>query len=197
MAHSELRKAFERVVSLNEDEWNLIKDRFKVKDVPAKTFLTSIGDIETDIYFIVKGIARLFCLNPKKEEVTIFLFKENFFTSSYHSFITQTPSNQALETLEDTTLLSIDKKAMDELYHLVPKMNVITRIIAEQRFINSQNIFTSQIMFTAEERYLHFEKNHGDLLLRVPHHIIASFLGITPVSMSRIRKRLSQKRGIS
>ncbi|MEX1120495.1 MAG: hypothetical protein WED82_00080 [Balneolales bacterium] len=127
----------------------------------------------------------------------LFLFKENFFASSYYSFITQTPSNQALETFEDTTLLCINKKALDELYLLIPKMHLISRVIADQRFINSQTIFTSQIMHTAEERYLQFEKNHGDLLLRVPHHIIASFLGITPVSMSRIRKRLVKKQSIS
>nr|WP_280842372.1 Crp/Fnr family transcriptional regulator [Rhodohalobacter sp. SW132] len=182
---------------MNEDEWNHIESRFKFKHVPAKTYLTSLGEIEREAYFIIQGIVRLFCLNPKKEDITIFLFKENYFASSYHSFITQTPSSQALETLEDTTLLSINKKALDELYRLVPKMNLITRVIADQRFINSQAIFTSQIMLTAEERYLQFEKNHGDLLLRVPHHIIASFLGITPVSMSRIRKRLIKKRVIS
>lgn len=197
MKYNELRASFENIISLNEDEWNHIENRFKLKHVPAKTYLTSLGEIEREAYFIIQGIVRLFCLNPKKEEITIFLFKENYFASSYHSFITQTPSSQALETLEDTTLLSINKKALDELYRLVPKMNLITRVIADQRFINSQAIFTSQIMLTAEERYLQFEKNHGDLLLRVPHHIIASFLGITPVSMSRIRKRLIKKRVIS
>lgn len=197
MTHQKLREVFESITPLHEDEWNHIKNRFKLKNIPAKTFLTTIGGIENEAYFIIQGIVRLFCHNPKKEEVTIFLFKENFFASSYHSFITQTPSTQALETLEDTTLLSIHKKSLDELYHLVPKMNLITRIIAEQRFINSQKIFTSQIMYTPEERYLQFEKDHGDLLLRVPHHIIASFLGITPVSMSRIRKRLTIKRAIS
>jgi len=193
----QLREIFESIVPLNDQEWTLICNKFTLVEVPAKQFLTSLGETENEVYFILKGILRLFCHNPKGEEVTIFLFKENYFASSYHSFITQTPSSQALETLEDSTLLRINKNDLDELYHLVPKMNLITRMIAEQRFINSQLIFTSQIMYTPEERYLHFTKTHGDLLLRVPHHIIASFLGITPVSMSRIRNRLSKKMAIS
>lgn len=194
---NQLRDIFESIIPLDGQEWDLISSRFTRKEVPAKQFLTTMGETENNVYFILSGILRLFCHNPKGEEVTIFLFKEKYFASSYHSFITQTPSSQALETLEDTSLLCTSKKAIDELYHLVPKMNLITRIVAEQRFIHSQSIFTSQIMYTPEERYLHFEKTHGDLLLRVPHHIIASFLGITPVSMSRIRKRLSKKKSIS
>ncbi|MCC5906830.1 MAG: hypothetical protein JJU13_11510, partial [Balneolaceae bacterium] len=96
-------------------------------------------------------------------------FRENYFASSYHSFVTQTPSDQALEALEDTTLLSIGKTAMDELYRLVLKMNLIKRIVANQRFVNSQRIFTSQIMYTPEERYLQFEKYHGDHITSLLH----------------------------
>jgi CRP-like cAMP-binding protein len=195
--HNQLKNTFEQITPLDEPEWEHIQNRFKPEKIPAKRLITSLGETETKIYFVLKGILRLYCYNPKGEEVTIFLFRENYFASSYHSFLTQTPGNQALEALEETTLLSISKPAMDELHRLVPKMNLITRVIADQRFINSQRIFTSQITYTPQERYVQFEKNHGDLLLRVPHHIIASFLGITPVSMSRIRKRLTKQRAVS
>ena len=84
---------------------------------------------------------------------------------------------------------------MDELYEQVPKINILTRKIAEQRFINAQQILSSFLLDTPEERYLKFIEKNGDLLLRVPHHIIASFLGITPVSLSRIRKRVQEKQG--
>lgn len=191
--HSRLKNIFEKITPLRDEEWLLIKNSFLPITVPDKKLLTTLGETESSIYFIMKGVVRLFCHNPKGEEVTIFLFKEDLFASSYHSFITQTPGNQALETLEECRLLCLKKTAMDELYRRVPKMNLITRIIAEQRFINAQNIFTSQIIHTPEERYVQFVKNHGDLLLRVPHHIIASFLGITPVSMSRIRNRINRK----
>ena len=71
-------------------------------------------------------------------------------------------------------------------------MHIVARKVAEQRFINAQMMLASFILDSTEERYCKFEEQHGDLLLRVPHHIIASYLGITPVSLSRIRKRLME-----
>jgi len=78
---------------------------------------------------------------------------------------------------------------LEKLYRLVPNMNILVQKIAEQRFINAQTILSSYILDSPEERWKKFEAIHGDLLLRVPHYMIASFLGITPVSLSRIRKR--------
>ncbi|MEB2778680.1 Crp/Fnr family transcriptional regulator [Algoriphagus sp. D3-2-R+10] len=181
------------ITSFSETEWNEIRSCFSVKNISSKNLVTKIGDVEKNIYFIINGVLRLFCLNPKNEEVTIFLFKENHFASCFQSFLTQSESDQALESITDCTLLVIDKKKLEGLYESIPQMNLVTRVISEQRFVNAQRIFTSQIMYTPEQRYLRFEKEHGDLLLRVPHHIISSFLGITPVSMSRIRRRIIQK----
>jgi CRP-like cAMP-binding protein len=87
-------------------------------------------------------------------------------------------------------LLVINKTELEKLYEALPKMHILARKVAEQRFINAQLMLSSFILDTPEERYSKFEKQHGHLLLRVPHHIIASLLGITPVSLSRIRKRL-------
>ncbi|MFD2036320.1 Crp/Fnr family transcriptional regulator [Belliella marina] len=193
MAKDPLKEIFENITSFSESEWNDIRNNFRLKNISSKELLTKIGDVEKDFYFVVEGVLRLFCLNPKGEEVTIFLFKENHFASCYPSFISQSPSEQALESITPCTLLAINKRQLVELYQKIPKMNLVARIIADQRFLNSQQIFTSQIMYTPEERYLQFEREHGDLLLRIPHNIIASFLGITPVSMSRIRKRILRK----
>ncbi|MDR7131970.1 CRP-like cAMP-binding protein [Algoriphagus sp. 4150] len=184
---------FGRITTFSDAEWNEIRSCFREVNIPSKKLVTKIGDVEKNVYFIINGVLRLFCLNPKNEEVTIFLFKENHYASCFQSFLTQSESDQALESITDCTLLAIDKAKLEQLYESIPQMNLVTRVVAEQRFVNAQRIFTSQIMYTPEERYLHFEKEHGDLLLRVPHHIISSFLGITPVSMSRIRRRITQK----
>jgi CRP-like cAMP-binding protein len=100
---------------------------------------------------------------------------------------------QSLETLEDTELLIITYENLQNLYKKIPKMETLARKIAEQRFVNSQLILASHILDNPLERWKKFEKNNQDLILRVPHHMIASFLGITPVSLSKIRKRLLDK----
>lgn len=177
------------LVQFTNQEKQLIQNAFTFRQVPKKFRLTEEGKIAREVYFINKGLLRLY-YTKEGEDITAFIFKENLFASCYDSFLRKVPSIQTLETLEDADLLVISYDEMQKLYALVPAMNVLTRKIAEQRFINAQMILSSYILDSPEERYRKFEAAHGDLLLRVPHYMIASFLGITPVSLSRIRKRL-------
>lgn len=183
--HSTLKN----LVALSEKEKAILEEAFVFRQVPRKFKLTEEGQVAKEVYFINKGLIRLY-YTKEGEEITGFIFQEGLFASSYDSFLKQQPSNQTLETLEECELLVIDKKGMEELYEALPKMHIITRKVAEQRFVNAQRILSSFILDSPEERYRKFEEAHKDLLMRVPQHYIASFLGITPVSLSRIRKRL-------
>lgn len=175
--------------SFTDSEKKLLSSAFVFKQVPRKFRLAEEGRIAKELYFINKGLIRLY-YNKEGEEITGYIFKDGLFASSYDSYLQQTPGIQILETLEDCDLLVISKKGLDQLYGQLPQMQVLGRKVAEQRFINAQQMLSSFIMDSPEERYRKFEEQQGDLLLRVPHHMIASYLGITPVSLSRIRKRL-------
>jgi CRP-like cAMP-binding protein len=168
-----------------------LKVHLRFRQVPKKFKLSEEGKIAKELYFILKGLVRLY-YTKDGEEITGFIFKEGLFSSSYDSFLRQVPSIQTLETLEDCELLVINYRRLQELYEELPKMQIVARKVAEQRFINGQMILSSFILDSLEERYRKFEEQHGDLLLRVPHHMIASYLGITPASLSRIRKRLME-----
>jgi CRP-like cAMP-binding protein len=189
----ELRKYLESFISFTEEEWTILSESFQPMRVDKKTHLTELGQREKYMYFVVKGLVRLYCMNTKAETATTFFFRENHFASCYDSFLNGSPSSQALETLEDCILLAIRKEQFDLIHEQLPKLSRLTREITDQRFINTQRIFMSYITQTPEQRYLSFEKYNADLLLRVPQHIIASFLGMTPVSLSRIRNRLMKK----
>ena len=181
----------EKIVPLTESEKRLLSGAFTFRQVPKKFKLAEEGRIARELYFVLKGLIRLY-YTKDGEEISGFFFTEHLFASSYDSFLRQEPGIQTLETLEDCDLLVISKTEMDRLYETFPKMHIITRKVAEQRFINAQMILSSFILDSPEERYRKFEARQGDLLLRVPHHMIASFLGMTPVSMSRIRKRIME-----
>ncbi len=181
-----------QMVSLNNQEKMIFENAFTFRQVPKKFMLVREGEITRDIYFINRGLLRLY-YTKKGEEITAFIFREGLFASCLDSFLQQSPSIQNLETLEDCELLVLTFDRLQELYEKLPKMNILTRKVAEQRFINAQRILSSFILDSPEERYCKFEAHNQDLLQRVPQYIIASYLGITPVSMSRIRKRLSQK----
>lgn len=176
------------IVSFTAAEKLLIESAFAFRQVPRKFKLAEEGKVARELFFILKGLVRLY-YTKDGEEITGFIFKEHLFASSYESFLRQTPSIQTLETIEECDLLVISYARLERLYDEIPKMHLLARKVAEQRFINGQALLSSFILDSPEERYRKFEAQHGDLLLRAPHHIIASFLGITPVSMSRIRKR--------
>ncbi len=182
-------EATSQFCSFTPDEKQIIESHFTYRQVPRKFKLSEEGKIARELYFINKGLLRLF-YTKDGSDITAYIFKERLFASCYDSFLRQSPGIQTLETLEDSDLLVINYQDLNKLYELIPKMNVLARKVAEQRFINAQLILSSYILDGPEERYRKFEKEHGDLLLRVPHYMIASFLGITPVSLSRIRKRL-------
>ena len=182
-------KFTDTIVRFTPKEKQVLETAFTFRQVPKKFKLAEEGKIAKELFFILKGLVRLY-YTKDGEEITGFIFKENLFASSYDSFLRQVPSIQTLEALEDCDLLVITKRGLEKLYEELPKMHLLARKVAEQRFINAQMILSSFILDSPEERYLKFEEQHGDLLLRVPHHIIASYLGITPVSFSRIRKRI-------
>jgi CRP-like cAMP-binding protein len=182
-------EATSQFCSFTPDEKQIIESHFTYRQVPRKFKLSEEGKIARELYFINKGLLRLF-YTKDGSDITAYIFKERLFASCYDSFLRQSPGIQTLETLEDSDLLVISYHDLNKLYELIPKMNLLARKVAEQRFINAQLILSSYILDGPEERYRKFEKQHGDLLLRVPHYMIASFLGITPVSLSRIRKRL-------
>lgn len=178
-----------QVIQFTNSEKQILESAFTLLQVPKKFKLAEQGKVAREIYFINSGLIRLY-YTKDGEEITGYIFKEGLFASSYDSFLRQLPSIQTLETLEPCELLVLGKADLERLYEALPKMNILVRKVAEQRFINAQMILSSFILDSPEERYRKFAAGHGDLLLRVPHHIIASFLGITPVSLSRIRKRM-------
>jgi CRP/FNR family transcriptional regulator, anaerobic regulatory protein len=180
-----------KILSFSSKERSLIESFFTFRQVGKKYRLVEEGKIAREVYFINKGLLRLF-YNKDGEEITAFIFREGLFAASYDSFLRAAPSIQVLETLEDAELLVISKEQLDQLTEQVPRMNILLRKVAEQRFINAQQVLSSFILDSPEERYRKFSEQHGDLLLRVPHHLIASYLGITPVSFSRIRKRVME-----
>ncbi|MGC4058503.1 MAG: Crp/Fnr family transcriptional regulator [Chitinophagaceae bacterium] len=180
-----------QAVSFTDKEKEQLESAFSFRQVPKKFKLAEEGKVARELFFIVRGLVRLY-YTKDGQEITGFIFRENLFAGGYDSFLRQAPGIQTLEAMEDCDLLVIGYQQMQDLYATMPRMQEFGRKIAEQRFINAQVILSSFVLDTPEERYRRFEAQHGDLLLRVPHHIIASFLGMTPVSMSRIRKRLAK-----
>jgi len=186
---SNFLNVIQQITPLTQKEKDLLSDELIVRQIPKKFELVEIGKISRETYFINKGCLQLY-YNKDGEDATIFLATENMFLGAFTSFLTQRPSLEGIRALEDCELLVLPKSSLEKLYETMPKMNLIIRKIMEQRFLSAQSIVASFVLNKPEERYLQMLSQRPELFQRVPQHILATFLGVTPVSLSRIRKRI-------
>jgi CRP-like cAMP-binding protein len=182
---------FSQFISLDESDRQILRERFEPQSVKKKHRFIEYGQVADHFFFINQGLLRLYGLR-EGEEKTLFFFKESMIAGSIESYLAQSPSELILEALEDTEFLSITGKGLQELYDISTKFSRAGLLLTQHRLAALMKFFTSFVFDSPEARYQDFQKNHPDLIQRVPQHIIASFLGITPVSLSRIRKRISR-----
>lgn len=183
---------FKQITGFTDSELDVILQYFKEKNYKKKTVIIETGEVADEVFFVVKGCIRLYCWKDGQELSTYF-FTENMFAGTYDSFISRKPTLIAMETLEDTTVLALSHQSLETLFEVFPKMNEFIRKSIEQRFVVLHELFTSYLLNSPEERYVKLLCENPDLLNRIPQHLIASFLGVTPVSLSRIRNRVAKK----
>lgn len=185
-----IRAYFDQMVDLNETDWNLFSSKLEKQEYPKKTILLKAGQTEKHLSFIEKGSVRLFI--PKIENDLTFGFCfENQFVSGYDSFLTQEPCTYQIETLSKTMLWRISHKSLQDIYVRTDIGNKIGRLTAESLYLTKSAREQSLLNESATERYLSLFKNRPDLIKEIPLKYIASYIGITPQALSRIRKRIS------
>lgn len=170
-------------------DWEKYQHLFKEIEIPAKTILLSEGEISKYAYFIKKGCLRLW-FNSRGKDVTFQFFFENEGVSSIESFRTGEPSLFYIESIEPSTILKISKKNFELIFMENPEYRAFINETIFKRLNHYSRLFMSYIKNTPEERYKELLRDHPEIVRRVPQHYIASYLGITSVSLSRIRNRV-------
>jgi CRP-like cAMP-binding protein len=156
---------------------------------PAKTVLLREGEISRRAYFIDKGCLRTW-FNHDGKEITFQFFFEGQGVSSFESFWTQQPSLYYIETIEPCVLQYIQKKDYETIIANVPEIKDVVLQTTFQRMTDYQKLFLSRIRDNPQKRYAALLHDHPQIVQRVPQHYIASYLGITPVSLSRLRSKI-------
>ncbi|PKD17034.1 CarD family transcriptional regulator [Salegentibacter salinarum] len=187
---NKIREYFENIVEINDSDWRLFSSKLERSDYPKKAILLEVGQTERHLSFIAKGSIRFYI--PKLENDSTFGFCfENQFVSAYDSFLTQKPCAYQLQTLTETTLWRISHKDIQEIYAKSDIGNTIGRLTAENLFLIKSEREQSLLNETAEERYLALIKKRPNLIREIPLKYLASYIGITPQALSRIRTRIS------
>jgi CRP-like cAMP-binding protein len=180
-------------VSLSTNEITLLKNSIEKRTYGKYENIFTQGKISDRIYFISKGCVRLF-YNVDGIDKTAFFYTEGQFICAGESYTFNIPAVENYQAVEQTEIYEFTKSKIEALLIKVPKMEVIARIATENELITCQKIIASFVTKSAEERYLDLLNTQGELFQRVPQQYIASFLGVSPETLSRIKKRVHTKR---
>ncbi len=174
---------------LTSQEEALIEATFQPKKLRKKQYFLQEGDVCKHVGFIIKGAMRQYSVDDKGVEHIVHLYIENYWAGDRESSIMLTPSKYNIDAWEDTEMLIITRAEMLDLMEKIPALVKMIRLMDERNAIANQRRLSSTISNTAEKRYEEFAENHPQFIQRFPQHIIASFLGITKETLSRIRKQ--------
>lgn len=178
------------VITLSQTEKDIVTSLWNAKTYKKGDFFLGEGQICKQVGFVVKGLMRYY-INHDGEEKTYAFAQENNFVSNYESFIPQIPSTKIVQALEDCEILQISYNDLQLFYKSIAQAERFGRLVIEQVFIQTLQDLSSFYTDTPELRYEKFIKKHADLLQRISQYHIASYVGVKPQSLSRIRKRIS------
>lgn len=184
-----LLKNLSKYVSLTEEEARVIESLFVRRKFRKRQYIIQEGEVARYETFIVKGITRTYEVDDNGQEHIVQFGLHDWWVGDLYSFLTETPSVYNIDCLEDTEVLQISKANLEILYEGVPKMERHFRVMIQNAYIASTQRVASALSKSALERYNEFIRRYPQIEQRVANHQIASYLGITPQSLSRIRSQ--------
>lgn len=188
MSHSPLLQHIKSFIDINEDEANITEQAFAATSISKKKELLRAGNVSQYVFFVEKGCLRSFTIDEKGGEQIYQIELEGHWIGDLYSFWSQKPSQLSIDAIEDTDVRMISHTRLEKLYREVPKLERFFRILFQNAYMAVMEQHKSSIRNLAQDRYRQLINTQPDLLQRVPLVYIASFLGITPESLSRIRR---------
>lgn len=184
-----LVSAIHAIVPLTKTEQSQIDDHCKSLSLQKGQALIQAGQICQHIAWLSQGRLRVFYYADNDQEITCYFGNPDQFISSYSSYLTQTPTKENIEAIEDCELITLFREDVETLSEAIPKIHIFRRIIAENLFLMMERRIAMLQSQSAQERYEALILNHPEWILNIPLQYTASFLGITPQHLSRLRKK--------
>ena len=180
-------------IFLTEEELKMIETVSVFKKLRKRQYLLQEGDVWKMNAFVCQGCMRTYRVDDKGAEHILNFAVENWWTGDRESLMTGNPAKSNIDALEDSVILLIEKERLENLSVQIPALNNFLNNILQKSFNVSQNRIIANISYTAEEKYLNFIETRPEIANRVPQHMIASYLGISPETLSRVRNQMAKK----
>ena len=175
-------------MGLSAEEKQLFRTHFKPKKIRKRQYFLQEGDVCKYTGFIVKGAAKTFTVDEKGHEHILKLSVEDWWLADFESYYKLTPSRFNIEALEDMEILQITYALVEEFIKPIPAFSAMQNVLSQNNTIAAQKRMQSAIGQSGEERFMELVQDYPYFLQRFPQNLIASYLGLTPESLSRIRK---------
>ena len=178
-------------VSLTEEEKSLLKSFFNAKNLRKKEFLLQEGEICHYLSFVSKGLLRSYHIDEKGDEHMNLFAWEGWWSSDIYSFSFNEIAQFNIDALEDSELLLITRENLEEMTLQIPKMDRYFRILFQNSLATKERRLVSSNSYTAKEKYIQLAESNPQMIQRVPQNLIASYLGLAPETLSRIKKNIA------
>ena len=182
-----------RYVTLTEEEQQQFTAIIKTSRVKKRQFIIQPGFVSEYRNYIVQGAVRVYYLDDSGKEHTVSIGIEDWFFTDFYSYIHQQPADHFAEALEDSIIFQMHYDDIERLCASVHAINQYFRLITEKAFANSRKRIVSNISKTSEERYREYAAKYPQIVNRVPQYVVASYLGMSPEFLSKIRSRPMKK----
>lgn len=183
---------FDRKIDLSPEEEAYLMEHVPTLNLDNHTILLREGEISSAFYFVISGFVRMYYVVDGQEKTT-FIYSANDFVSSYESFTKQVPSKHYLQTLQPTQVAVFRADVVADIIARFPRLESLSRMIMEEELSIYQEMIASFVTLNAEQRYLQLLAEKPHLLQEIPQYHIATYLGVSPETLSRIKQRISAK----
>jgi len=183
-----------KTITLTEADKAIFRQHVVVKKIRKRQYLLQEGEICKSVAFVNKGILRSYLVDEKSNERIIQFAPESWFISDLYSFITNDFSNLNIDAIENSELVLVSQAAHEHLEKIIPEFFKFNYMQYRGAYIALQKRLTNMFTLSAEEKYIKMLSIYPDIMQRVPQHMIASYLGLKPETLSRVRKKLIAKK---
>jgi signal-transduction protein with cAMP-binding, CBS, and nucleotidyltransferase domain len=184
----QIRHIIQQMINISEEELNDFLHNTSIKTFKRQEIISHPGIVPNDIFFINNGLIRVLIIDNDGNEHSIHFALENQFIADYSHFIQQKPALYKLQALEETEVILLPRKTIEWGYKNLKEGQKMGRLIAEYYFIYQDDRINNTYIRTPKERYDNITNVFPNIHNRVPQHMIASYLGITPIHLSRLKK---------
>lgn len=192
MSIATLVQHFSTYITLTEKEIELLTLMTRIHTIKKNDFIVKEGEICMYDSFVVKGCLKIFQTDENGKEHIISFAIENWWALDMYSFIGKLPAVYSIQAMEDTELIQFTREQYDLRYEVIPKLNMFTRKMLERSYVAQQTRILENISLNVEDNYKNFVKKYPNLESRISQKQVASYLGVTPEFLSRLKNRLLQ-----